>query len=56
MHPDFNCYSMRLAGFLMMKGFVLRHVKDDTKTKRKVFIFNDSAELQIKIKDYMSQK
>ena len=56
MCSDFNCYSMRLAGFLMLKGFVLRHVKDDTKTRRKVFIFNDSDELQIKIKDYMNQK
>lgn len=53
---DFNCYSMRLAGFLMMKGFVLRHIKDDAKTRRKIFIFNDSNELQNKIQEYINSK
>lgn len=52
MKSDFNAFSMRLAGFLMMKGFVLRHVKDDEKSRRKIFIFNDSEELQEVLKEY----
>ena len=56
MNPDYNCYSLRMAGFLMMNGFVLRHLKSDTKSRRKVFIFNDSKELQEKIMNYMAGK
>jgi len=52
MKPDFSAFSMKLAGFLMMKGFVLRHVKDDEKSRRKVFIFNDSNEIQQALKEY----
>lgn len=53
---DFNCYSLKMSGFLMINGFVLRHMFRDKKSFRFVYVFNDSKELQEKIKDYMNRK
>jgi hypothetical protein len=53
MKPEFSSYSLRLAGYLMYKGFVLKLMRDDQKSRRKIFIFNDSPELQIAIQDYL---
>jgi len=56
MKPEFNSYSLRLAGFLMLQGFVLKLMRDDQKSKRKIFIFNDTPELQSAIQEYLSFK
>jgi len=53
MRKEFSSYSLRLAGYLMHKGFVLKLMRDDMKSKRKIFIFNDSPELQKAIQDYL---
>lgn len=46
-------FSQRLAGSLMMKGFVLIGMRpDEHNTRRNVFIFNDSEQLQQAIAEY----
>ena len=51
---NYTVFSQRVAGYLMMRGFVL--VGMDVKTKEKdgknVFFFKDSADLQSAIKEY----
>lgn len=56
MKQEFSSYSLRLAGYLMLKGFVLKLMRDDQKSKRKIFIFNNSPELQKAIQDYLVLK
>jgi len=52
MIKEFSAYSQRLAGFLMMRGFVVKLMRQDMKTRRNIFIFNDNDELQRVIKEY----
>lgn len=48
-------FSQRLAGFLMMSGFVLLEIqKDKLGSGRNVFIFRDSTELHFRIENYLS--
>jgi len=56
MKPEFSSYSLRLAGYLMLQGFVLKLMRDDQKSKRKIFIFNNTPELQEKIQEYLRFK
>lgn len=56
MRKEFSSYSLRLAGYLMLQGFVLKLMRDDQKSKRKIFIFNDSLQLQKAIEDYLVLK
>jgi len=56
MKLEFSSYSLRLAGYLMLQGFVLKLIRDDIKSKRKIFIFNDSPDLQNAIQDYLRFK
>jgi len=56
MVKEFSAYSQKLAGFLMMRGFVVKLMRQDMKTRRNIFIFNDSQELQIAIKEYCELK
>jgi len=56
MRTEFSSFSLRLAGYLMQQGFVLKLMRDDQKSKRKIFIFNDSPELQNAIQDYLRFK
>jgi len=56
MKPEFSSYSLRLAGYLMLQGFVLKLMRDDQKSNRKIFIFNDTPELQNAIQEYLSFK
>ena len=47
---------MRLAGFLMMKGFVCLDIKLDKKCKRNIYIFNESDELKKMVREYSEMK
>ena len=47
---------MRLAGFLMMKGFVCLDIKLDKKCKRNIYIFNESDELKRVVREYSQMK
>ena len=48
---------MRLAGYLMMNGFVLLDVEPHKFIKdKRVFIFKNSKELEQKIKNYKKLK
>lgn len=45
--------SMKLAGFLMQKGFVIQKIQDDRNgTGRNVFLFKESDELTNAINQY----
>lgn len=48
----YQCFSLRQAGWLMMNGFVLFKVIDDYKSTRKIYLFNDTEALRIKLKEY----
>lgn len=52
MKTFFNCHSLRLAGFLMFRGFVMFEMKKDMNSRRNIFIFNNSDELFKAIEDY----
>lgn len=45
--------SMKLAGYLMQRGFVLIKLQDDrNNSNRNVFLFNESNELKNAIEEY----
>ena len=49
-------FSMKLAGLLMQKGFVLVEMKPNTNGNGKnVFYFNDSPELEKVVNEYKAQ-
>lgn len=56
MKKEYVVYSMRLAGYLMMNGFVLKRMEkskyDDS--NRNVFVFNESENLLQTVKIYKS--
>ncbi len=46
-------FSLRLAGFLMQKGFRIRRIhKNLDDNSKDVYLFNDSTELRSAIKEY----
>ena len=50
-------FSQQLAGYLMLNKFVLVGMRQDVKgSGRNLFFFNDSNELQEKIKEFRSCK
>lgn len=50
-------FSMKLAGILMQKGFVLVDMCPNTdKSGKNVFYFNDSPDLERIIEEYKSRK
>lgn len=50
---EFTVFSQTLAGFLMMRGFVLKRMTQSKKDfNRNVFIFNESDELLNALKEY----
>jgi len=50
-------YNMRLAGYLMLNGFVLMDTKlNDNGSGKRVFIFKDTPELKAAMQDYLSKK
>ena len=50
-------YNMRLAGYLMQRGFVLLDMKPNTNAPHKnVFYFTDTAEVKTAISDYLQRK
>ena len=48
----FYVKSMKLAGFLMMKGFVLHGVKPEENSNRNIFLFTNSPQLLKAIEQY----
>lgn len=53
----FYVKSQRLAGFLMLKGFVLKGMQPNLDTpKRNVFLFNNSEQLLLAIPKYKQMK
>lgn len=55
MHKNFHCHSLRLAGFLMLKGFVLVNMEPDNNSRRNVYIFKKSDDLSEAINEYKNQ-
>lgn len=53
MSRTFTIYSQRLAGYLMLQGFVLEDIGiNNHDSSKRVFFFKDSAELQQAIRAY----
>jgi hypothetical protein len=52
MKKEYVIFNQRLAGYLMMNGFVLKHMEKSEKSNKNIFFFNESDELFIKIKDF----
>ena len=52
----FYVKSMRLAGFLMQRGFVLHDIKPDTNSDRNIFLFTKSDGLLQAIESYKINK
>ncbi|WP_172408124.1 DUF5659 domain-containing protein [Desulfosporosinus sp. FKA] len=49
----YNCFSQKLAGFLLINGFPLIGLKSDLKkTGKNVYLFSDSIQLREAIKKY----
>lgn len=53
---NYYCYSLRMAGFLMQKGFVLLELQKDINSNRNIFVFRKSDELLKSIEDYKASK
>lgn len=49
---QYHCFSLKLAGFLMQRGFVLFEILDDKESRRKIYLFKDSDELRKATIDY----
>lgn len=49
---QFHCFSLRLAGYLMQRGFVLFEIQDNKNNKRKIYMFKNSEKLRDAIEDY----
>lgn len=54
MKKDYIVFNMATAGYLMMRGFVLKRLERTNKGDkwRNIFIFNESEELLQAIQDY----
>jgi len=52
----FYVKSMKLAGYLMMKGFVLHNVKPEENSNRNIFLFTNSPQLLKAIEQYKQTK
>lgn len=53
----FYIKSMRLAGYLMTRGFVLHSMKPDLESNRRnIFLFTNCPELVCAINDYKQMK
>lgn len=54
MKKEYIAFSMKLAGFLMQRGFVLKRLEPSTRpnSNRKVFIFNESEDLIMTVEYY----
>jgi len=49
----YNCFSQRLAGFILMNGFPMHSIRIDAKNEgRNVYLFRDSELLRNIIKNY----
>ena len=56
MDKSYLCFSLRLAGYLMQRGFVLFEANKDQKTNRFIYVFKNSPLLQSAVIDYKNNK
>lgn len=54
MKKEYIVFSMKLAGYLMQKGFVLKRMDKTTRdnSDRNIFFFNESEDLLSVIEEY----
>lgn len=53
MKKEYLIFNQRLAGYLMLSGFVLKRMnKSKDGSNRNVFLFNESEELLNKVKEF----
>lgn len=56
MENPYLCFSLKLAGYLMQRGFVLFEANKDQKTNRFIYVFKNSTSLQSAVIDYKNNK
>lgn len=59
MKEEHIIFSMKLAGYLMQRGFVVKRMEKSTREgneRRNIFIFNKSDDLLNACEDYMNNK
>lgn len=52
----YDCFSLRLAGYLLGRGFVPLEMRTDTRSNRKIIVFRNSDELIEATIDYKQSK
>lgn len=55
-NKQFHCFSMKLAGWLMLNGCPMFEVQDDKNSRRKIYMFKDGDYLQGMIQKYKDEK
>ena len=53
---QYHCFSLKLAGYLMQRGFVLFEIQANKDNNRKIYMFKDSDELRKATVDYKNLK
>lgn len=56
MDKPYLCFSLKLAGYLMQRGFVLFEANKDQKTDRFIYVFKNSDSLRSAVNDYKNNK
>lgn len=52
----YDCFSLKLAGYLLGRGFVPLEMRTDSRTNRKIIVFRNSDGLISATLDYKNSK
>ena len=55
-NKQFHCFSIRLAGYLMLKGCILFEIQENRDNRKKIYMFKDSEYLRKLVDDFMVNK
>lgn len=55
-NKQFHCFSLRLAGYLMLKGCVLFEIQECKESIKKIYMFKDSEYLREKVDEFMENR
>lgn len=54
--PNLIIYSKRMCNYLMLRGFVLLAIDNNTKSRNKIFIFKNSPEIKQVMSEFKDDK
>ena len=55
-NKQFHCFSLKLAGYLMLRSFVLFEIQECKDSRRKIYMFKDSDLLRKAVEDFKLDK